>query len=84
MPPGSKTIARRAMAGSLPVSVSPVPMGLIADGIVWANVIIVSTPTLAFSPGISKTEEPVRRQALRAELAVQALDEGAIRRFAQS
>jgi hypothetical protein len=44
-----------------------------------ATHIQVSTPTLAFSPRVSKAQEPVRRQALGSKLAVQALDEGVIR-----
>lgn len=47
-----------------------------------ATLIQVSTPTLAFSPRVSKAQEPMRREALGAELAVQALDEGVVRRLA--
>jgi hypothetical protein len=39
----------------------------------------VSTPSLAFLPRLVEAEEPARVQALGAELAVQAFDEGVIR-----
>ncbi len=50
--------------------------GYIADRTVWANFVVVSTPSLAFSGHVVEAHEPVRVQAFHAELPVQALDEG--------
>src|SRR5262249_36756368 len=57
---------------------------LVANRTVWSNLIVVSTPSLAFSLSLVETEEPVRVQTLAAELAVEALDEGVVRRLARS
>src|SRR5947209_5515508 len=54
---------------------------LVADCAVRAHLIVVSTPSLAFSPRLVEAEEPVGVQALGPELAVQAFDEGIIGRF---
>ena len=45
-------------------------------------VIVVYPPRLAFSTCVGKVHEPVCVQTLRSEFAVQALDEGIVRRFA--
>lgn len=44
--------------------------------------VVVSAPSLQLTPGIVKAHEPMRVQALRPELAVEAFDEGVIGRFA--
>ena len=46
------------------------------------DLVVVSTPSLAFSACLVEAEEPVGVQALGAELAVQALDEGVVDRLA--
>jgi len=48
----------------------------VADCTVWTNLIVVSTPSLAFSSCFVEAEEPVRVQTLGSELAIQRLDEG--------
>ena len=52
-----------------------------ADRAVRTHVIIVSTPSLSFSPRLVEAEEPVRVQAPRPELAVEGLDEGIVGRL---
>jgi len=52
---------------------------LVADCAVRAHLVVVSTPSLAFSPRLVEAEEPVGVQAFRSELAVQAFDERIIR-----
>ena len=56
----------------------------VADGAVGSYLIVVSTPSLAFSPRLVEAEEPVGIQALGPELAVQALDEGIVRRLSRA
>ena len=56
---------------------------LVADRAVRAHLVVVSTPSLAFSPCLVEAQEPVGVQALRPEFAVQAFDEGIVRRFAR-
>src|SRR5580704_16020760 len=56
---------------------------LIADRAVRAHLVVVSTPSLAFPACLVEAQEPVGVQALRTELAVEALDEGIIRRLAR-
>ena len=46
--------------------------------------IIVSAPTLALSPRVGKAQEPVRIEALGAELPIQALDERVVGRLARA
>src|ERR1700748_806123 len=46
------------------------------------NVVIVSSPSLAFLPRFVEGEEPVRVQTLRAEFAVERLDVGVVSRLA--
>jgi len=43
-----------------------------------AHLVVVSTPSLAFSARLVEAEEPVRVEALGAELAVQAFDESIV------
>jgi len=57
---------------------------LVANRPVRAVVVVVYSPRLAFSTSIGKVHEPVGIQALRSELAIQALDEGIVRRFARA
>ena len=45
--------------------------------------VVVSTPSLAFSLRVVEAHEPVRVQAFGAELAVEGLDEGVVGRFAR-
>jgi hypothetical protein len=47
------------------------------------STVVVSTPSLALRPRIVEAHEPVRVQALRPELPVQALDERVVRRLAR-
>lgn len=54
----------------------------VADRAMWANLVIVSTPSLAFLLRIVQAHEPVRRQALSPQLAVEGLDERVVRRLA--
>lgn len=43
---------------------------LVADGAMWPDLVVVSTPSLHFRPGVFKAREPVRVQAFGQELAV--------------
>ena len=43
----------------------------VADRAVWSLLIVVSTPSLAFSSGVVEGHEPMRVQTLRPELAVE-------------
>ena len=52
--------------------------GFVADRAVWSLLVVVSTPSLAFSPRIVEAHEPVRVQAFGAELAVERFDEGIV------
>ena len=54
---------------------------LVADRAVRSHLVVVSTPSLAFSPRLVEAEEPVGVQALRPELAVQALTARIVRRL---
>ena len=54
----------------------------VADRAVWAHLIVVSTPSLAFSTCFVEAQEPVGVQAFGSELAVERLDEGVVSRFA--
>src|SRR5579864_5170548 len=56
----------------------------IADRAVRSDLVVVSTPSLAFSARFVEAEEPVHVQTLSAELAVQAFDEGIVRRLTGS
>ena len=49
---------------------------LVANRTVWSNLIVVNTPSLAFTLSLVETEEPVRVQTLAAELAVEAFADG--------
>src|SRR5579863_4418913 len=54
----------------------------VANTAVRSDLIVVSTPSLAFFTSFVEAHEPVGVQALGAELAVQAFDEGVVRGFA--
>ena len=45
--------------------------GFVADRAVWANLVVVSTPSLALLLRVVQVHEPMCRQTLRAELAVE-------------
>jgi len=49
----------------------------------WSHLIVVSTPSLAFSNRVVEAHEPVLVQAFRSELAVEGLDERVVGRFAR-
>lgn len=55
---------------------------LVADRTVRSDLVIVSTPILHFHPGVVKAHEPMRVQALGAELAVEAFDKPVVGRLA--
>ncbi len=44
------------------------------------DLVVVSTPSLQFRPGVGKAHVPVRVQALGSELAVERFDEGVMER----
>jgi hypothetical protein len=50
--------------------------GFVADRAVWSLLVVVSTPSLAFSPRIVEAHEPMRVQTFRSEFAIERLDEG--------
>jgi len=54
----------------------------IADRAVRSDLVVALTPSLAFSARFVEAEEPVHVQTFSAELAVQAFDEGVVRRLA--
>jgi hypothetical protein len=56
----------------------------IANRTVRTNLVIVSTPSLAFLACLFEALEPVRVQALGSELTVEAFDERIVGRFARS
>src|SRR5579863_205154 len=51
---------------------------VVADRAVRSDLIVVSTPSLAFSPRFVEAQEPVGIAAFGAELAVQAFDESVV------
>ena len=54
----------------------------VADRAMGPHLVVVSTPSLAFSPRVVEAHEPVGVQALGSELAVERLDEGVVGRLA--
>ena len=46
--------------------------------------VVVSTPSLAFSARIVEAHEPMRVQAFRSEFAIERLDEGVVSGLARS
>lgn len=56
----------------------------VADRTVWAYLIIVSTPRLAFSPRSAEAQKPVCVQTFSPELAVQGFNEGIVCRLSWS
>src|SRR5215469_6400125 len=75
-PPGRQTPRKTASGSGRSILFNGIDRWVLRCGIV------VSTPSLAFSAHLVDAEEPVRVQALGAELAVQAFDEGIVGRFA--
>ena len=57
--------------------------GLVSDGAVWPNLIVVSTPSLHFLPCVVKTHESVRVQTFGSEPAVEAFNEAVVGRLAR-
>src|SRR5204862_1313287 len=55
---------------------------LVADRAVRSDLVVVSTPSLAFSACLVEAEEPIGVQALSPKLAVQAFDECVVGRLA--
>jgi putative transposase len=55
---------------------------LVADRAVRSHLVVVSTPSLAFSACLVEAEEPIGVQALSPKLAVQAFDECVVGRLA--
>src|SRR5438105_15406109 len=55
---------------------------LVADRAVRSHLVVVSTPSLAFSACLVEAEEPIGVQALSSKLAVQAFDECIVGRLA--
>ena len=55
----------------------------VADPAVRANLVVVSPRSVALRPRVVKAYEPVRVQALRPELPVQALDERVVGRLSR-
>ena len=62
---------------------SSAPSAACCDRTVATFFVVVSTPILAFSPGVVEAHEPVSIQTLGAELAIEALDEAILHRFAR-
>src|SRR5262249_17405028 len=58
--------------------------GFVADRAVWSLLVVVPTPSLAFSPRIVEAHEPMRVQAFRSEFAIERLDEGIVSGLAWS
>ena len=56
----------------------------VPDGAMRALLVVVSTPSLKFFPGVVKAEEPMGVQALGPQAPVEGLDEGVVSRFARS
>ena len=55
----------------------------VPDGAMRALLVVVSTPSLQFFPGIVKAEEPMGVQTLGPQAPVEGLDEGVVSRFAR-
>ena len=56
----------------------------VADRTVWTHLVVVSTPSLAFSPRVVEAHGPVRVEAFCPEFAVERFDEGIVGRFSRS
>src|SRR5579872_500925 len=55
----------------------------VADRAVWSNLIVVSTPSFAFSLCLVEAQEPGGVQALGSDLAIEGFDEGIVRWLAR-
>jgi hypothetical protein len=55
--------------------------GFVADGAMWALLVVVSAPILHFRPGVVKCHEPVCVQTFRPDASVEGLDEGVVGRL---
>ena len=62
----------------MPLIVDELDRGFVADRAVRSLLVVVSTPSLAFSARIVEAHEPMRIQAFRPELAVEGFDEGIV------
>ena len=56
----------------------------VADRAVWTNLVIVSTPSLAFLARLVEALEPVGVQTLGPKLPIQVFDEGVVGGFSWS
>src|SRR5262249_43117851 len=56
----------------------------VADRAMRSLLVVVSTPSLAFSPRVVEAHEPVCIQAFRSELTIEGFDEGIIGGLARS
>ena len=56
----------------------------VPDGAMRALLVVVSTPSLQFFPGVVKAEEPMGVKTLGPQTSVESLDEGVVSRFARS
>ena len=63
-----------------PGAVHELDRALVADRAMGSFFVVVSTPSLAFSPGVVEQQEPGRVQAFGPDLAVERLGEGVVRR----
>src|SRR6516164_10056626 len=61
----------------MPLTLDQLDRGFVADRAVRSLLVVVSTPSLAFSSRIVEAHEPMRVQTFRSEFAVERLDEGA-------
>ena len=66
-----------------PGAVHELDRALVADRAVGSFFVVVSTPSLAFSPGVVEGQEPGDVQAFCPDLAVEGLGEGIVRWLAR-
>lgn len=66
-----------------PGAVHELDRALVADRAVGSFFVVVSTPTLAFSPGVVEGQEPGGVQSFCPDLAVEGLGEGIVRWLAR-
>ena len=68
----------------MPLTLDQLDRGFVADRAVRSLVVVVSTPSLAFSSRIVEAHEPMRVQTFRSEFAVERLDEGVVSGLSRS